>query len=89
MGSEAEREYFVFCIGAGICDGPGRGEREGIDGSGMFDFRKIEMMMETRLSNKTLHATAVAVAFERRSVRSNILFPSEAGAHPAVRELGR
>jgi hypothetical protein len=39
--------------------------------------------------NKTLHATAVGVAVERRSVRSIILFPFVAGAHPAVRELFR
>jgi hypothetical protein len=39
--------------------------------------------------NKTLHATAVGVAFERPSARLNLLFPSEAGAHPAVRELDR
>ena len=38
--------------------------------------------------NKTL-ATAADVAVERRSVRSNILFPSDAGAHAAVRELFR
>ena len=43
---------FRVCIGAGICDGMGRGEREGIDDGGMFDFRKIEIMMERRLSNK-------------------------------------
>ena len=89
MRAEGEPECFVFCICAGICDGVGRIGRGGIDGRGMFDFRKMEMMMETRLYNKTLHATAVGVAFERRSSRSNILFPSEAGAHPAVRELGR
>ena len=57
MGSEAEREYFVFCIGAGIGDGVGHGVREGIDDSGMFYFRKIEMMMETRLSNQRTQRT--------------------------------
>ena len=67
----------------------GQDEHPGIDGRGMIDFRKIEMKMETRLSNKTLHATAVGVAFERRFVRSIILFPFVAGAHPAVRELDR
>ena len=88
-GAEAEPECFECLYSRWVCGGVGRGEGGGIDGRTMFDLRKIEMMMETRLSNKTLHATAVGVAFERRSVRSILLFPSEAGAHPAVRELGR
>ena len=45
--------------------------------------------MKNSSLNKTLHATAADVALERRSVRSNILFPSDAGAHAAVRELFR
>ena len=45
--------------------------------------------MSVRGPNQTLHATAVGVAVQRRSVRSIILFPSDAGAHPAVRELFR
>ena len=40
-------------------------------------------------SNKTLHATAVAVAFELRFGFLLIFLPFVAGAHPAVRELFR
>ena len=48
----------MFCIGAGVCGGTGHDDYRGIDGSGMIDFRKIEMMMETRLSNKVGAANA-------------------------------
>ena len=48
----------MFCICAGICDGVGRGGHGGIDGAGMIDFRKIEMTMERRLSNKVGAANA-------------------------------
>ena len=54
-----------------------------------FDSRLKQSASLRAAPIKTLHATAVGVAVERRSVRSIILFPSDAGAHPAVRELFR
>ena len=48
----------MVCVGMGFVTMFGRGGRGGIDGSGMFDFRKIEMTMERRLSNKVGAANA-------------------------------